>query len=55
MGGETCALLLRENAAALTLHADGVTLGALNHGLRSMTVTFPKASGYITKAGTLAW
>ncbi len=55
MGGETYALLLRENAAGLKFHADGATLGALNHGVRSMTVTFPKAARYTTKAVTFSW
>jgi glycogen debranching enzyme len=55
MGGTTYNLQLRENAAHLSVQADGATLGALSHGLRAVIVTFPPGSGYSTKAVTFSW
>lgn len=55
MGGSTYHLKLRENAANLHVHADGAALGALDHGMRAVTVVFPKGSGYDTKTVTFSW
>jgi glycogen debranching enzyme len=55
IGGASYQLLLRENAANLVIHADGATLGALNHGLRPVTVEFPNGPGYVTKTITFSW
>jgi len=55
IGGVTYELLLRENVPDLNVHADGATLGALNYGMRPITVEFPNASGYATKTITFSW
>jgi glycogen debranching enzyme len=63
MSGTTYNLQLRENAAHLNVRAEGATLdalgkpgqGAQNQGLRNFAVTFPKGSGYSTKAVIFSW
>jgi glycogen debranching enzyme len=55
ISGTTYNLQLHENTADLNVHADGATLGALNHGLRPVSVAFPKGSGYVTKTVIFSW
>jgi hypothetical protein len=55
VGGTTYNLRLRENAANLHIHADGAALGALDHGLRAVTVEFPPGTGYATKTVEFSW
>jgi hypothetical protein len=54
-GGATYSLLLRENAANLNVRAEGAELSGLKQGLRTITVAFPRAPGYITKTVELSW
>jgi glycogen debranching enzyme len=55
LGGKTYTFLLRENAPDLHIHADGVGLGAINHGLRVVSVTFPDGTAYTNKAVSFSW
>jgi hypothetical protein len=55
LGGKTYTFLLRENAPDLHIHADGVDLGAINHGLRVVSVTFPDGTAYANKAVSFSW
>jgi hypothetical protein len=41
IGGVRYSLLLRENVANLKVHANGASIGDLNHGLRPVSVEFP--------------
>jgi glycogen debranching enzyme len=54
-GGKTYELLLRENVANLNVHAEGATLGASDHGVRSVSVDFPAVSRYVTKTVIFSW
>jgi glycogen debranching enzyme len=54
-GGTTYNLLLRENATNLNVQAEGATMGALNNGLRTVSITFPKASEYVTRTIIFSW
>jgi glycogen debranching enzyme len=55
LGGTTYTFLLRENVAELHVHADGAELGAIDHGLRVVSVTFPDGPGYVNKAVSFSW
>ena len=54
-GGTTYTFLLRENAADLHIHADGADLGAIDRGLRVVSVTFPGDTGYREKSVSFSW
>jgi glycogen debranching enzyme len=54
-GGATYTLLLRENASSLDVHSQDATIGPLDRGLRTVTVTFPSAPAYIKKVVTFSW
>jgi glycogen debranching enzyme len=54
-GGTTYTFLLRENAPDLHVHANGAELGAINHGLRVVSVTFPDDAAYRNKAVSFSW
>jgi hypothetical protein len=54
-GGETYNLLLRENAANLHVRAERGILGELNQGMRTVAVTFPPASQYVTRTIQFSW
>jgi hypothetical protein len=55
LGGKTYTFLLRENAPALHVHADGAELGTIDHGLRVVSVTFPNGPAYVHKAVSFSW
>jgi glycogen debranching enzyme len=55
LGGTTYTFLLRENAPDLRVHADGAELGAIDHGLRVVSVTFPDGLAYVNKAVSFSW
>jgi hypothetical protein len=55
LGGKTYTFLLRENAPDLHIHADGAELGAANHGLRVVSVTFPDGPAYANKTVSFSW
>ena len=51
----TYTFLLRENAPALHIHAEGAELGAIDRGLRVVSVTFPGDAAYKEKSVDLSW
>lgn len=55
VAGKTYTLRLRENDLGLHLHAEGAEMGALDHGLRVVSVTFPDGKGYTSKAVSFSW
>lgn len=55
MSGHTYALQLRENAANLNVRAEGAVLGNLENRLRSVNVTFPEGSGYVSRIVRFSW
>jgi glycogen debranching enzyme len=54
-GGSTQTLSVRENSALPHLAARDAELGAPVDGLRTLSVQFPAASGYVEKTVTLTW
>jgi len=54
-GGTTYTFLLRENAPDLHVHADGADLGAIDHGLRVVSVAFPGDTAYKEKSVSFSW
>jgi glycogen debranching enzyme len=54
-GGSEQMLLLKENAAGLKVHTDDARIGTAADGLRSLSVSFPAGTGYVTKTVTLSW
>ena len=58
--GSTQHLLMRENGPAVTLHADGASLGATVKGLQQVTIAFPGSPDgskpeYVTNTVTFHW
>ncbi len=54
-GSETQTVYVKENAAGLRLHTADANLGAIQNGLRPVTVQFPASGGYVTKTVTFSW
>jgi len=54
-GGTTYKFLLRENAPDLHIRADGADLGAIERGLRVVSVTFPGDAAYKEKSVSFSW
>jgi glycogen debranching enzyme len=54
-GGTTQTLSIRENLALPHLATHDAQLGDAVNGLRTLTVQFPAASGYVEKTVTLSW
>jgi hypothetical protein len=54
-GGTTYTFLLRENAPDLHIHAEGAVLGAIDRGLRVVSVTFPGDTAYKEKSVNFSW
>jgi glycogen debranching enzyme len=54
-GGTTQTISIRENLALPHLAAHDAQLGDAMNGLRTLTVPFPAAAGYVEKTVTLSW
>jgi glycogen debranching enzyme len=54
-GGSQQTLFVKENAPGLQLRTADAKIDAQENGVRSLAVTFPAGSGYVTKTVTISW